>query len=104
MAAISNLVCPLLSRRQVCNLQSARSDFDAILKLRPSHKSVAKELETLDQLENHVAALNTGGSDSQTTRHALQRIYDAAPDCVTAQLKEAELEMEAGNYEEVGIA
>lgn len=95
-------------RRKVCSLSSAKSDFEAVIKLRPTHSQAPKELKTLSELQSAVdelERLSEQAADQQVqpdaARELLQRVYKVAPDCIPAQLLEAKLEMSQGNYEQV---
>ena len=86
--------------KQMCNVPSARQDFDKILELRPGHKTATEsqaELEKLDMLIKIVESRFSSDSisadpDSQRSIYMeLQSIYDIASDCTKAQLLECGL-------------
>jgi lipopolysaccharide biosynthesis regulator YciM len=98
----------------MCSLEDAKSDFESLIKLKPNHSSAAKELASLTDLQSafqqlqqlqdaHAAATAAGGPlpDVSSARQVLDKVYSLAPDCIPAQLMDAQLEMMAGNYEQV---
>lgn len=116
-AVTAAAACPLalLSCRQMCSLQEAQADFESVIKLKPSHSSAAKELSSLSDLQAafeqlqalqqaHADAAGVGQRpDVTAARQVLDKVYGLAPDCIPAQLLDAQLEMLAGNYEQVGL-
>ena len=84
------------------------------MKIKPNHSAAVKELaalgdlqaafEQLQQLQQAQEAAATAGPqpDLTSARQVLDRVYSLAPDCIPAQLLDAQLEMLQGNYEQVG--
>ncbi|GBF99265.1 dnaJ [Raphidocelis subcapitata] len=91
--------------RQLCNVEAARADLEAVTKIKPGHKAAVKELENLAALEAALAALDRLPSlQPDAARAAVAAVLDAAPDCTRAQVAEAEMEFGARNYEQVVAA
>lgn len=101
----------------MCSLDDAKSDFESVIKLKPNHSTAAKELASLTDLqgafqqlqqlqEAHAGASAAGGPlpDVSSARQVLDKVYSLAPDCIPAQLMDAQLEMLQGNYEQVGLS
>jgi len=104
----------------MCSVTDAKSDFESVLKIKPNHSTAAKELAALgdlqaafDQLQQlqqahaGAAAAAAAGSpqpDVTSARLVLDKVYSLAPDCIPAQLLDAQLEMMQGNYEQVDIS
>jgi DnaJ family protein C protein 3 len=99
--------------RQMCSIEDAKSDFQNVIKLKPTHSAAAKELAALSDLQAafeqlqmlqqvHAGAAAAGGPlpDVSAARQVLDKVYGMAPDCIPAQLLDAQLEMLAGNYEQ----
>lgn len=104
--------CPARTHRKVCSLTKAKSDFEAVLKLRPTHSQAPKELDTLGSLGRDLEQLEALQAEAEAAggppapgaaTELLARVYKVAPDCIPAQLLEAQLEMRAGNFEQVRI-
>eukprot|EP00775_Hariotina_reticulata_P013415 gene13415-13543_t len=97
--------------RQACSLASAKADFEAVLKLKPTHSSAPKELAKLaelgaavDELERMAEQAGQQQVNQAVANDLLQKVYKFAPDCIPAQLLEAKLEMAQGNYEQaIGV-
>jgi lipopolysaccharide biosynthesis regulator YciM len=90
--------------RQVCNVDKAKADFETVLRLKPDHKTATSELAATLDLAAALASLadsEGAGAGAAALRPSLDKVLGAAPDCPRAQLAEARLEMEAGNYEQV---
>lgn len=87
-------------------MDSARWDFEAVIRLKPNHSQASKELQSLAEVEAAVTELErmtAAGSFNEAAAQALlDKVYKAAPDCVPAQLLEAKLMMAQRKYEEVG--
>lgn len=116
MSAVLPCVCSVL-HRQMCSLDDAKSDFEIVIKLKPNHSTAAKELASLTDLQSafqqlqqlqeaHAGASAAGGPlpDVSSARQVLDKVYSLAPDCIPAQLMDAQLEMLQGNYEQVGYS
>jgi hypothetical protein len=100
----------------MCSLDDAKSDFESLIKLKPNHTTAGKELASLDDLQAafqqlqqlqqaHSDAAAAGGPmpDASNARAVLDKVYGLAPDCIPAQLLDAQLDMWQGNYEQVGL-
>lgn len=107
LVTFSCIIC-----RQMCSVTDAKSDFESVLKIKPNHSTAAKELaalgdlqtafEQLQQLQQaHTAAAGSPQPDVTSARVVLDKVYSLAPDCIPAQLLDAQLEMMQGNYEQV---
>lgn len=105
----------MITHRQMCSLEDAKSDFESVIKIKPNHSTAVKELAALSDLQTAFEQLQvlqqhqesvaaTGGQqlDAAAARLVLDKIYSLAPDCIPAQLLDAQLEMVQGNYEQVG--
>lgn len=99
----------MLACRQVCSLDDAKSDFEAVINIKPGHSQATKELQSLSEIQAAVTELEqmasaaAGGFDAAATQALLDRVYKTAPDCVVAQLLEAKMMMNQQKYEEVRI-
>lgn len=111
-----HVMCVCVACRQMCSLEDAKSDFESLIKLKPNHTAAAKELASLDDLQaafqqlqqlqqahTDAAAAGAPMPDSTGARAVLDRVYGLAPDCIPAQLLDAQLDMLQGNYEQVGM-
>lgn len=100
----------------MCSVDDAKSDFESLIKLKPNHTTAAKELAALDDLQAafqqlqqlqqaHTDAAAAGGPmpEASSARVVLDKVYGLAPDCIPAQLLDAQLDMLQGNYEQVGM-
>lgn len=101
----------------MCSLDDAKSDFESVIKLKPNHSSATKELASLTDLQSafqqlqqlqdtHASASAAGAPlpDVTSARQILDKVFSLAPDCIPAQLMDAQLEMLQGNYEQVSAA
>lgn len=94
--------------RQVCSLEHARSDFQAVARIKPNHSEATKELRLLSEIQATVAELEqmasvaaAGAINAAAAQALLDKVYKIAPDCIPAQLLEAKLTMAQQKYEEV---
>jgi len=86
--------------RQACNVNNAKTDFETVLSIRPEHKTALKELELLKELQQHMDVLQqVQSADPAAAKGAVDKVLQAAPDCVAAQLAEAQLEVQQSNWE-----
>jgi lipopolysaccharide biosynthesis regulator YciM len=93
----------LLIHRQACNVNKAKTDFETVLSIKPEHKTAIKELELLNELQQHMGTLEQlQSADPDAAKGAVNKVLQSAPDCVAAQLAEAQLEVQQGNWEQVG--
>ncbi|GIL63490.1 hypothetical protein Vafri_17539 [Volvox africanus] len=113
-------------QRQMCNFAAAEQDFTSVLELKPGQKVADQELqrtraakakleavqqaadgaaaakaerEARGESEEHVEAAATRSLEQ--IRPTLESLYEDAPDCVKAQVLEAEMLFTAAEYEQV---
>ncbi|KAG2448958.1 hypothetical protein HYH02_005712 [Chlamydomonas schloesseri] len=113
-------------QRQMCNYAAAERDFKRVLELKPGQKVAEQELQrTLaarSKMEAVQAAVqtaeaakaeaakaagddedppNTAAADLERIKPTLESLYEDSPDCVQAQVLEAQLMFAAAEYEQV---
>jgi len=88
--------------RQLCNVAAARSDLEAVARIKPGHKAALKELDALQHLEAAVGMLDQVDTLAPAAaKQAIALVLEAAPDCTKAQVAEARMDFGAKNYEQV---
>lgn len=107
-------LCRCMRCRQMCSIEDAKADFESVMKLKPNHTSAVRELaslsdlqaafqqlQQLQQLQKDAASSESQQLDLGSARQVLDKVFELAPDCIPAQLLDAQLEMLQGNYEQV---